>query len=315
MRRRRESPPTLPASKRHDGHAFLGRDGSRVPARFRAPSAAHTRDRKPLFSLIEWTLAFRELNDVRARTASLNPAEPFAERALRSLRVSIDVEAASLERIPSAGPLVVVANHPFGALDGLALLALLKRRRPDVKVLANHLLAHVPEMRDDCLFVDPFGGCRSARRNVVSIRTALRWVRGGGSLAVFPSGEVSGLRLRRGDVADIGWSASVARLIRASGSNVLPIVSSPGRNSDAFQVRRPDFATTENIDAASRIAPQARDACQRTSGNVISASKLAQYGSDDGTRRISASSDVSVGTRENRVAAPLQATPTRASAR
>jgi putative hemolysin len=230
--------------------------------------------------LIEWTLAFPELNDARARTASFDPSEPFAERALRALRVSIDVEAASLERIPSAGPVVVVVNHPFGGLDGLALLALLKRRRPDVKVLANRLLAHVPEMRDDCLFVDPFGGAGSARRNTAPIRAALRWVRGGGALAVFPAGEVSSLSLRRGDVADIGWSASVAGLIRASGANVLPMFFS-GRNSDAFQVAGLISPRLRTL-MLPRELMRSRGTCVRVQvGNVISASQVAQYHSDD----------------------------------
>ena len=59
-------------------------------------------------------------------------------------------------RIPASGPVVVVANHPYGVLDGAILTVLLTRVRPDVKVLTNSLLADVPELRKHCIFVDPF---------------------------------------------------------------------------------------------------------------------------------------------------------------
>jgi putative hemolysin len=228
--------------------------------------------------LIEWTLAFREVNDARARTASGDPALPFAERALRALGVSIDVDDA-LDRIPPAGPLVVVANHPFGGLDGLALLALLKRRRPDVKILVNQLLARLPEMRDDCLFVDTFGGAGAARRNFPAIRAAGRWVRDGGSLAIFPAGEVSSLNLRRGDVADIGWSASVAGLIRSSGANVLPVYFS-GRNSDAFQIAGLISPRVRTLMLPRELMRRRGTRVKVQIGNMIGATKIAQYRSN-----------------------------------
>src|SRR5262245_4843740 len=76
---------------------------------------------KPLLARL---LSLKQLNSVHAGICSLGNVEPFCERALRSLQVKLVVDDAALQTIPKAGPLIVVANHPFGGLDGLALLAL-----------------------------------------------------------------------------------------------------------------------------------------------------------------------------------------------
>lgn len=229
---------------------------------------------------IQWLLALRELDDVRVRSAALDRSLPFAERALRTLEVTLDADTAELARVPETGPLVAVANHPFGGLDGLALLALLKRRRPDVRILANHLLHRVPEMRDDSYFVDPFGGADAARRNVASIRAALRFVHNGGALAIFPAGEVSSLDVRRGDVADIAWSASVAGLIRASGAPVLSVYFS-GRNSDAFQIAGLVSARLRTLMLPRELMRKRGSRVSVQVGNVIDATKVARYESDE----------------------------------
>src|SRR5215468_4922111 len=77
------------------------------------------------------------------------------ETLLREMQVDLQVQPADLERIPTKGPLVAVANHPFGVLDGAALGVLLSRVRPDVRVMTNSLLEGIPELRDHCFFVDP----------------------------------------------------------------------------------------------------------------------------------------------------------------
>lgn len=184
-------------------------------------------------SWVEKFLAFKRLNRLYATAAA--GAGEFAQRALEVLDVKLDVSDTELAAIPRTGPLVVVANHPFGGIDGLALLAMLKRVRPDVKILANHLLRCVPELAEHGIFVDPFGGQGSVERNRASMRQALRWVKSGGALGVFPAGEVSHLSLKGGEVADSTWSPVMGRLIGRSGAAVTP-VHFRGRNSAAFQL-------------------------------------------------------------------------------
>src|SRR5262249_1897793 len=139
-----------------------------------------------------------------------------------------------LARIPATGPLVVVANHPLGGLDGLALCALLRRVRPDVKLLGNHFLRSIPDLAVNLIYVDPFAGADAAACTPAAVRAALRWLRGGGVLVLLPPGEVAHVVLPRLDVADPPGSATTGRLILSAGC---PVVTAhfDGRNSRLFQ--------------------------------------------------------------------------------
>lgn len=151
---------------------------------------------------------------------------PFEDRALQALDITI--ASRGLDHIPRQGPVMIVANHPHGALDGLALLTLVGRVRGDVRVLANRMLARVPEMRERCFFVDPFERHGAAERSRAGLRAAHLWLRRGGALIVFPSGEVAG---RRG--TDAAWKATAGRLAEATRARVVP-ASIDGGNSPLF---------------------------------------------------------------------------------
>ncbi|MGA7363849.1 MAG: GNAT family N-acyltransferase, partial [Candidatus Sulfotelmatobacter sp.] len=136
-------------------------------------------------------------------------------------------------------PVVVVANHPFGMLDGAVLAVLLTRVRPDVKVMTNYLLRDVPELARHCIFVNPFenGGAVRGGDNINrrAVREALAWLRSGGMLAVFPAGEVSHWQFPQGEIADPAWNDVAARLVRRTGATALPVYFC-GRNSVGFHL-------------------------------------------------------------------------------
>src|SRR5580658_11378327 len=90
------------------------------------------------------------------RRVQRSPEGFLVENLLAEMRVGLSVGAADQARIPATGPVVVVANHPYGVLDGAILTVLLTRVRPDVKVLTNFLLADLPELQKHCIFLDPF---------------------------------------------------------------------------------------------------------------------------------------------------------------
>ena len=157
----------------------------------------------------------------------------FLTRALAELEVDYCVPEEELSRLPLGGGTIVVANHPFGGLDGMVLAHLLGGLRQDVRILANGLLARIPELHELFLGVNPFGGKDAPRQNLGAIREALRWVEHGGMLLIFPAGEVAHPD-RRGIVTDPAWSPSIARLIRRAAVPVVP-VHVQGRNSLLFQ--------------------------------------------------------------------------------
>ena len=157
------------------------------------------------------------------------------EALLAEMKVELEVQPADLDRIPAKGPLVAVANHPFGVLDGAALAVLLSRARTDVKILTNSILEGIPELHEKCIFVDPFQTPSSAEKNVRPLRQAIDWLRQGGALAVFPAGEVSQWNVREGQVSDPAWNSMAARLIRKTSASALPVFFC-GRNSVNFQL-------------------------------------------------------------------------------
>ncbi len=133
-------------------------------------------------------------------------------RLLRALNVEYKVAENDLASIPKKGPTIVVANHPFGILDGVIIADLLIKARPDVKILTNHLLSHVPWLREYCIFVDPFGKTESAYASSRGLREAIDWLRSGGALVVFPAGEPISCELAT-DVMDGGMYSRIASFV------------------------------------------------------------------------------------------------------
>ena len=161
---------------------------------------------------------------------------PFFEAAIRLLDLDVQFSASRHAAIPRVGPLVVVANHPFGVLDGLVISWLISLRRPDFKVLTNSVLDGVPEARPYLLPVD-FGGTREAvEANVAMRKAALAHVKGGGCIVVFPSGGVATTPRPFDPLAvDDEWKPFTAKLITQSGAHVTPIFFD-GQNSRLFQI-------------------------------------------------------------------------------
>jgi putative hemolysin len=187
--------------------------------------------------VIDRTLRLDRMKEVCRDFSASGQGRGAEETALELLNVRYRVSDPDRARIPEKGPLVVVANHPFGAVEGLILGALLRSVRSDVKLMVNHILKHLdlPGLKETYIYVDPFGAEDSSRKNIGPLREALHWVRSGGVLAVFPAGEVSHLNLRRRCITDPPWSGTVARIIRRTGAQVLPVYFN-GKNSLVFQL-------------------------------------------------------------------------------
>ncbi len=164
------------------------------------------------------------------------PGESFWEAAVRHLRLEVDHDPARLEAIPAEGPVVVVANHPFGVLDGLVIGHLIAKVRPDFKVLTHNALYRAPELQPYLLPID-FGAAPSATEtNLHSRATALAWLRDGGVLVAFPAGGVStaGQPFAR-QALDAAWKPFTARAIIEARATVVPVFFG-GQNSRLFQI-------------------------------------------------------------------------------
>ncbi len=161
--------------------------------------------------------------------------QPPFECLLELLNIRVQVSPEDLGNIPAKGPVVLVANHPFGFIEGCILAAILPKVRPDVKIMANSVLSIFSAISDAFLFVNPFGGTEATRENRKGMRAAVEHLRSGGMLVVFPAGEVSHLDLKQRSVVDPVWNAGVAGFARITGATVVPAFFN-GANSALFQL-------------------------------------------------------------------------------
>lgn len=159
----------------------------------------------------------------------------FWEVMMERFGVTLELGAEDLARIPREGPLLVVANHPFGILDGLALGRILSARRRRFRILANDVFRGARELEETILPIS-FVDTREARRvNIETRRAAHRHLAGGGAVGVFPGGTVSTARRPFGPPMDPAWRGFTARLAVKSGAAVVP-VHFHGANSRLFQL-------------------------------------------------------------------------------
>ncbi|MGL5373777.1 MAG: lysophospholipid acyltransferase family protein, partial [Aeromonas veronii] len=173
--------------------------------------------------LLGWLLNERAFADFAARYPHLRGLD-FVEQALTQLDFDYRVSEAQLEHIPASGRVILVANHPIGSLDGLALLQLLGRIRPDVKIVANQLLAQLAPLRPLLLPVDNMEG-KTDRQAILAMNEHLAHE---GALVIFPAGEVSRLGLK--GVKDGPWQAGFIKLAQRTRTPLVPIHLG-GRNS------------------------------------------------------------------------------------
>lgn len=153
----------------------------------------------------------------------------FVEQGLALFDFSYTVRDTERERIPSQGRVVIVANHPIGSLDGLALLKLVREVRPDVKVVANELLATLKPLQSVMMPVNNMGGAgATAKKDLEAIREHLE---NDGALIVFPAGEVSRFGVK--GVRDCDWRSGFLRIATSTKAPILPIFVD-GRNSALF---------------------------------------------------------------------------------
>ncbi|MET0536215.1 MAG: GNAT family N-acyltransferase [Steroidobacter sp.] len=228
-----------------------------------------------LLSVAECALALQRLANIHRQLAGSNFTSParFAEAALQILQVRFEVDPSKLDLIPRSGPAAIVANHPYGGLEGLYLIQLLLDLRPDAKLIGNQLLHRIPELRDVIIPVDAFGGSHATRHNGRGMRAALRHVQQGGLVLIFPAGAVSHLHLSAGRVCDPVWNPTAARFLRMCGCPVIPM-NFGGGNSSIFQTlgllhprMRTVMLSHELLNKRNRVIPV-------TIGRAIKASDL-----------------------------------------
>ena len=229
---------------------------------------------------LEQLLGFKSLGTAYLELPSTQGPFEFISAALDRLEVDVAVDPDDLTRVPRVGPLVVVANHPYGGIEGLALAHVLHSLRPDVRVMANYMLGRIPELDGLFFLVDPFDGPGAERRNLTALRQATRWLGDGGTLVIFPAGEVSHFDLRQRRIADPRWISTVARLVRKAQSAVVPVWFE-GSNGPFFQLSGMVHPRLRTALLARQLLARKGESLGMRIGGSIPFSRLSQYADDD----------------------------------
>lgn len=159
------------------------------------------------------------------------PPHRFATQALQGLGAKIAGGDDMALQLPAEGPVIVVANHPHGGIEGLIMVQLIAALRPDLKIMANLALGVFKELSPSFLFVNPLKADDPA--NTRGLRESMRQLRSGGVLVMFPAGRTSFYQEDLGCIADSEWSRAAAILARKTGAPILPMRFT-GKNSTLF---------------------------------------------------------------------------------
>lgn len=168
-----------------------------------------------------------------------NPVEgeSFFGASVRQLRLDVRYDAAQLAKIPTTGPCIIVANHPYGVLDGVTIGWIIEKVRRDFVILTNAVLLHAPETKGYLLPVDFAETEEAIKTNLETRAAARKHLDSGGCVIVFPAGGVSTSpdKLGRKPAIDAPWQPFTAQLIQRSKAAVVPIFFG-GQNSRIFQI-------------------------------------------------------------------------------
>ena len=203
----------------------------------------------------------------------------FWSEMMRRYGLHIELLGGSLDDVPATGPLVMVANHPYGILDGLVMGYLLSGLRRDFRILAHSVFRQAPDVARAILPMDFSGTAQAQRANIAMRAEAVAYLQGGGAIGIFPGGTVSTAARPFGVPLDPVWRSFAARMIGRTGATVVPLWFE-GANSRLFQV-------ASHLHQALRMALLLREFRSRVDrpvrlvvGRPIPAASLAAFGAD-----------------------------------
>ena len=160
----------------------------------------------------------------------------FWRSVLDVMGIDLETPQHQLDRIPKTGPVVVVANHPHGMVDGLVMAELIGRVRADYRILTRAFLTDLDEDASQFLIPVPFPHQDDAQEKMVEMRKAsMAHLADGGLIALFPSGVVASSNSMFGPMIEDDWNLFTAKMIRKSGARVVPLFFQ-GANSRWYQM-------------------------------------------------------------------------------
>lgn len=162
--------------------------------------------------------------------------QAFWRGALEVMGIDVTTPQDQINRIPKEGPVIIVANHPHGLVDGMVLADLIGRVREDYRILVRAFLTNLDEDAGRYMIPVPFPHEENAQAKMVEMRRkSMAHLKDGGLIALFPSGVVASSHSMFGPMIENEWNLFTAKMIRTSGARVVPLFF-PGANSRWYQM-------------------------------------------------------------------------------
>ncbi len=156
------------------------------------------------------------------------------DKALRKLNINVSIPETELKNIPRTGPFIVMANHPFGFLDGIIMIKTLNEIYPEFKVLANFYLKDIaPYLSKSFIDLNPF--VSKSQDNIQGLKKALTQLKNGCPLGIFPAGEVSTMQKGLTKIEDKEWDSGVVKFLAKANVPIVPMFFE-GHNSMVFHL-------------------------------------------------------------------------------
>lgn len=204
----------------------------------------------------------------------------FWPGALEVMGIDVQTPQSEIDNIPAEGPVVVVANHTHGLVDGMVMADLMARRRSDFQILTRSVLTGLDEVASSFLIPVPFPHDADAQQKSVEMRAkAMERLKAGGAICVFPSGVVAASETAFGPPVEAEWNVFTAQLIRRSGAKVVPI-RFQGGNSRWYHIANRFSATLRQGLLIHEIVHACNKAQRPVIGDVIDDGRMEQLKKD-----------------------------------
>lgn len=205
--------------------------------------SAQTRGGRALIRLMEnSTGRLRMIKRAEGYDQEVAAGRDFWQVMVERYGISLDVTAGSLDNIPRDGPLIMIANHPYGILDGLIMGYLLSTIRGDFRILANSVFRKAEDLNRIVLPISFDPNKEAMKLNVKTRQKSLKYLEEGGAIGVFPGGTVSTAARPLGQPLDPRWRGFTAKMVAKSQATVVPIYFE-GTTSRLFQIASHMHAT------------------------------------------------------------------------
>jgi putative hemolysin len=250
-----------------------------TPEEFAASLGLDKIQLEPLAKPIMKLLKIQDLNGLYEKLLGLQDVD-FVDAVLDEIGVKIEIPAGELDNIPKTGGFMVIANHPYGGIDGLILISLIRKIRPDFRVMANYLLQYIDPIKQCFVSVNPFENSDNKQMNISGVKTVLEELQKGHGIGVFPAGEVSAFNTDEGRVTDKQWEPIIGKIAKKAKVPVVPLYFS-GRNGTLFNLLGLIHPVLRTVKLPSEIFNKGNEPIQLRIGKPIKPEDLALFGDAD----------------------------------